>query len=293
MNSPNPTLPIFLVLLCAGLVGACSPSKESAPKPKPKLALEVPELPAADWQAFKAEVATHPITASESLDRLLAAAKAKDRLEARLAVKGTDPRLDADYIMAHSALQNAALDHAHFRAPEEFTRVGRARSIQMIQRFEALLAWCRKEGTTPKAALALDPWPPVVAQAVELSGSLALFGEQSGLLDGARPVGQFQPLLHGIYMEQWIGLTQRKFPTRPFITSKERQWFLRWQVERNQGGSVESRVKAAEQLKKVPGYPAELNAGVLLFNGGFTAKAAQHFARSKHPKAAEYAKTAQ
>lgn len=270
-----------------------STSRAAPTEAPPKLALVQTEVPLEAWAKLQAQAARKPLLQTDSLATLIAAAETKDTLEARLVAQGKEPRADSDYLRAHAALQTAAIDHAHFRAPEELVRVGRQRSIEMIRRFEALLSWCQTEGKSLAEAFAQDPWPPVVADAAQYCGSLGFFAERGGLLKGVQPVGNYQPLLHGIFMEQWVSLVQHKFPARPFLTADERQWYLRWQVERNAGGPLPARLDAAKQLARVPGYPSALNTGVLLYNAGQRTQAAAAFATSEHAKAAQYRKLAE
>ena len=60
---------------------------------------------------------------------------------------------------------------------------------------------------------------------------------------------------------------------------------MEWQTQ----GDLNARLAAADELRAVEGYPADLNAGVLLAEAGRTAEARARFAKAGTARAKAYA----
>lgn len=269
---------IVLLLLLAGAGGAWW-ALSRAPA---AIELIRPPIPDADWARYQAAAeASAPVKRAEAF---LEAVVQANRAEV---AAGADPTQSTRFRLAADGLRATAWQFAQRATPEGYMRLGRQRGIALIAALDALLAWCRAQGTTPVAALALDPLPPPVQAYVDLGGGFVRFAEEAGLIvDGALTR---RPFVQALFLRHWMAPLTQSMPLDAFMTPEERTWYLRWKVEWQAKGSLESRLAAADELRAVAGYPADLNAGVILAQAGRRAEARARFAKAGGERAAAYA----
>lgn len=251
---------------------------------RPPAAIELvrPPLASADWDRYRAEVAK--TTAPPKAEAFLATVIEANRAEVNA---GPEPSGAPMLKIAADALRVAAWQYAQRVTPEGYMRLGRQRGVQLIAALDALLEWCRAQGTTPVAALALEPRPAPVARYVDLGGGFVRFAEDAGLIvDGAL---KRRPFVQALFLRHWMAPLTQSMPLDAFTTPEERTWYLRWKVEWQTKGQLDSRLAAADELRAVKGYPADLNAGVLLAQAGRKAEARARFEKAGTARAKAYA----
>ncbi|MCB9544748.1 MAG: hypothetical protein H6706_02500 [Myxococcales bacterium] len=226
------------------------------------------------WAEYEAEVKASPPPPPGAADALLAAFHAVNRAE----LTGGSAAA-----AAHATRVEAAWQYTQLRTPEAYVQLGRQQGLLLQTRLEALLAWCRAEGRAVKEALAIDPPPPVVAEWLDVGGGFLAQAEEAGLVADGRVVDVWRPFIQALFLQHWIAPLRQRLPVDGYLRGPERIWFLRWKVERQQKGSLESRLAAADELRALPDYPADINAGVLLFQAGRLDEAAERFRRANHP----------
>ena len=218
-----------------------------------------------------------------SADPLITAVVAANRAEV---AAGADPRSSPAFLAAADAVRTQAWQFAQRTSPEAFMQLGRQRGVAMIAAIEALLAWCDATGTRIADALEMpDPAPPVKAY-VDLGGGFVRFAETAGfIVDGEL---RDAPFVQALFLRHWMAPLTQSMPMDAFVTRDERTWHLRWKVESQTQGTLDSRLAAAEELRAVTGYPSDLNAGVLLFEAGRIDEARARFEKAGGPRAAAY-----
>lgn len=251
-----------------------------------------PEIPPERWQAYLQAVQQAAPPPAEAVNPLLTAVAAHNRAEVHhgLAADGaTLARLGA----ASNTLSEAAWQFIQARTPEEYLQLGRLRGLELIDRLEALLAHVAQGNEPlPTVLAAADP-PPVVRQYIEAGGAFVLFAEQGGFVEGGRLVPHRISLLQALFIHHWLAPLRHRYAPLGFVRADEQEWLQRWRAEWQRDGSLPARLRAIEALRGVTGYPADLNAGVLLYQAGRFAEAAEHFARAAGPLATRYRRMAE
>lgn len=248
-----------------------------------------PPVEAAEWAAYLARVRALDPGGEAVVVPLLQDFAALNAAE----VASVDPAGDAGYAAAARAWRVSAARFVDRRGVEAFLDVGRRQGMRLAEKLAALLAWCDARGMAPGEAVRLVDPPAVVAEYVAVGGGFVRFAEAGGLLRDGRLVEARLPFVQALFMEHWVAPLRGRAPVDEFVWPAERVWLLRWRVEYQPGGSVEERVAAADELRVVAGYPADLNAGVVLFGAGRFAEAARRFGRSTHPRAIAYRRMAE
>ena len=239
-----------------------------------------PPIAPATWQAYQdAVLASTPVDAKLLTDAVALANRAE-------VGAGADPRNLPSFRAAASAVSTQAWQFVQRTSPEAFMQLGRQRGVALIAALEALLAWSAETGTSTDDALALPSPPPVVQTYIDLGGGFVRFAQDAGfIVDGKL---RNAPFVQGLFLRHWMAPLTQSMPLDAFVTREERTWHLRWKVEAQTKGSLESRLAAAEELRKVMGYPADLNAGVLLYQAGRLDEARARLSKASGPKAEAY-----
>lgn len=241
-----------------------------------------PPLSAADWTAYRATV-----TQSDSVRETDAFIAAVERMNRADVAAGADPLKSPGYIMAAEALREAAWQFAQRATPEGYMRLGRQRGLALIDALQSMLTWCAEKGLSAAAALALDPPPKPVKAYIDLGGGFVRFAEKAGLLEDGRLVRL--PYVQALFLRHWMSPLTQVMPLDAFVTRQERVWYLRWKVEWQHDGPIKSRLDAADELRAEPGYPVDLNTGVILVRANRLAEARQHFNAATGARAKRYA----
>jgi hypothetical protein len=244
------------------------------------VALVRPDVPAARWSAYRQAVAALKVAGGPEDDRLEQALLQANRAElaASLAPNG-DPTTDPAFVKAAAELQAAALHLVEMRGGAHYLDVGRRHGLALIDALGAL-----PHGKPLREALA----DPSAAACADAGGSFALHAREAGLLGDDGPTKGAEPFLQAVFLDHWIRQVSSRLPVTGFLRGDELEWIQRWRLEGHPGGAVAERLAAAEALRDIPGYPADLNAGVVLFQAGRYAEAARLFARAEGPLAGSY-----
>lgn len=248
-----------------------------------------PPLNTSRYEAYLKRIDESPPPPSTVVAPLLRAFAALNRAE----VAAADPPTDPAYLAASGAWRRAALSHVQRRGGADFMLVGRRHGLVLAERLAALLAWCRANEVAIDVALRMNDPPPVVRSYVDIGGGFVRFAEQGGLMRDGRLLEQRLPFVQALFMSHWSSALQGVVPVDDHLWPAERRWLLRWRVEYQPGGQLETRLDAADELAAVPDYPAHLNAGVLLYDAGRYREAARRFARSRHPQAVAFRRMAE
>jgi hypothetical protein len=255
-----------------------SPAAPSAP------ALERPPIAAATWATYVQQVEAAPPLPAARTAALLAAFERANRAE--VASKG---EVTAQATQAAADLAENAWQFAQLHTPDAYVALGPPpgpRAARMPRRAPGVVqgAWQDpRRGPHPRPSAAGSPWWP-------WGGPFLQFAEGAGLIANGQVVPGHEPFLQAVFLQHWIAPLRGRMPLDASLSGDERTWFLRWKVELQTTGPLERRLAAADELAVLRDYPADLNAGVLLMQAGRRSEAAERFARSKHPKAAEYLK---
>ncbi|MGK0360617.1 MAG: hypothetical protein ACI9U2_002930 [Bradymonadia bacterium] len=234
----------------------------------------------ATWAAYREAVTdSKPIAA----DVLIPAVVQANRSEV---AGGADPRTSPSFLAAANTVRTEAWQFVQRTSPEAFVQLGRQRGVALIDAVDALLAWCAKSGMTLEAALEMpNPAPPVSAY-IDLGGGFVRFAQDAGFIVDGRL--RDMPFVQALFLRHWMAPLTQSMPLDAFVTRAERTWHLRWKVEAQAKGTLESRLVAAEELRNVIGYPADLNAGVLLYEAGRLDEARARFKAASEPQADAY-----
>ena len=279
MNSRTALIALLFAALGAGIWWSQRPTA---------VELIHPDVPAEAWTAYVTQVKASPPPDAEPL---LAAFVAANRAEA---AAGPMPINSADYLRAAQALERAAWNFIQLRPPADFLRVGRYQGLQLIERLRAFLAECAQRGTQPADALAAAQPSKITQAYIDAGGAFVHFAEAGGFIRDGALVETHLPFLQALFIDHWISPLNHQRPMRSLLESDEHRWLLQWKVEWQSAGDLDRRVAAADRLAKSRAdYPAQLNAGVLLYHAGRYADAAERFTQSAHPRAQAYLRQAQ
>jgi len=248
-----------------------------------------PPVDAAAWTAYLDRLRAVEPPPARAVAPLLDAFGAVNRVE----VDSADPTTDARYAAAANRWRAAAAEFVARRGAADFLNIGRRQGMRLAEHLSALLAWCEANDLSLTAALALADRPPPVAAYVEVGGGFVRFAAEGGLLRDGRLVEERLPFVQALFIEHWVAPLRGRVPLDAHLWPAERGWLLRWRVEYLRSGRLELRLAAADELAALPDYPAHLNAGVLLYDAGRYAEAAHRFAKSSHPQAVAYRRTAE
>lgn len=248
-----------------------------------------PPVDPARWAAYLERLRALTPPPERAVTPLLDAFAAVNRAEVASPAPAADPAFDA----ASRRWIAAAADFVRRRGAADYLDIGRRQGMRLAERLSALVAFSEREGLSLTEALALPDPPAVVRDYIDVGGGFVRFAEQGGLLRDGRLVEARLPFVQALFIEHWVAPLRGRVPVDPHLWGPEREWLLRWRVEYQRGGALESRLAAADELATLPDYPADINAGVLLYDAGRYAEAARRFARSTHPQAVAYRRMAE
>lgn len=248
-----------------------------------------PPLEPVRYAAYLQRIEKSPPPPSSVVGPLLSTFAALNRVE----VAADDPPSDPAYLEASGRWRRAALAHVQRRGGADFMLIGRRHGLVLAERLAALLTWCERTQVEISAALRMDDPPPVVRSYIDIGGGFVRFAEQGGLMRNGRLIEQRLPFVQALFMAHWTAALQGAVPIDDHLWPAERRWLLRWRVEYQPGGQLQTRLDAADELSTVPDYPSHLNAGVLLYDAGRYREAARRFTRSRHPRAVTYRRMAE
>lgn len=248
-----------------------------------------PPIDAAEWQPYLDRVRALTPPPEAAVAPLLDAFAALNRAE----VATDDPPNDRAYALAARTWLAEAERFAVRRGTDTYLDIGRRQGMRLAERLAALMDWCDKNDVSPHDAVRRPDPPPVVADYIAVGGGFVRFAEEGGLIRDGRLVEDRLPYVQALFVEHWLAPLRGRIPVDEYRWPAERAWLLRWRVEHQTTGDLDERLAAARELAALPGYPADLNAGVLLYRAGRYAEAAERFARSTHPRAIAYRRMAE
>lgn len=242
-----------------------------------------PPVPPATWQAYRRAVdEAQPVPA----DALVAAVVQTNRAEV---AAGADPRSSPAFLAASNGVRMQAWQFVQRTSPEAYMQLGRQRGLALIDALEALLKWSADSDTSITDALSMPTPPPVVQTYIDLGGGFVRFAQDAGfIVDGTL---QGVPFIQALFLRHWMAPLTQSMPLDAFVTRDERTWHLRWKVEAQAKGSLASRMAAADELRAVAGYPADLNAAALLYHAGRVDEARARLTQASGPTAKAWLRT--
>ena len=249
-----------------------------------------PEVAPERWQAYLEAVdgARDP---AEAVAPVAAAFERVNRAEvAADAAPGRLPHQDPAYAAAVVALGEAAWQYAQRRSTEELLDLGRRRGLLLATRLDAYLEDCARRRVDPTAAL--DGTDDTTRAYVAAGGAFVRFAEQGGFIEDGKLRAERLPLMQALFVQHWMGLLSARISLHDYVRPDEREWLLRWRVEWQTGVSLDRRLAAADALRAVKGYPADLNAGALLYLAGRKGDAARRLEGLTTPRAVAYRRMA-
>ena len=257
------------------------------------IALLHPPLPVHEWSDYVARLASTPLPAVPEIASLRAATVRRNRAEAQALGVGVSPPDDPVYRAAAQAWQQAADRFVQLHGTAAMLQVGRFEGLRLAEALPPVLARARTDAERDGLLVAESPSPDVQA-CIDLGGGFLHFVGRGGFLDDRGALREdLRPLLQAVFLGHWGAPLKPRHNLDPQWHTAERAWLSRWKVEWQTDGSLESRVAAADQLRAAAEYPADLNAGVLLFEAGHIDAAMERFGRSTAPEAARYLRIAE
>ncbi len=253
------------------------------------VALIHPEIPAADWQGYLEAVAAAPVP--EAIRPVALAFERVNRAEvAAGAAPGHLPQSNPAYAEAVAALGEAAWQYAQVRTTAELLDLGRRRGLLLADRLDTYLTDCARRGVDPLTSLTDDH--PTTRAYVAAGGAFVRFAEGGGFVVDGHLRAELLPLMQALFVQHWLGLLDRRLSLHDFVRPEEREWLLRWRVEWQSGATLDRRLEAADALRTLAGYPADLNAAVLLYHAGRFPDAARRLEALTDPRAVSYRRMA-
>ena len=110
---------------------------------------------------------------------------------------------------------------------------------------------------------------------------------------GWRLVDPRLPFLQALFVHHWLSLLRPALHLDGFVRADEREWLHRWRLEFQTGGHLGRRLAAADALRAVAGYPADLNAAALLYQTGRFGDAARRLTGLTSPRAVAWRRLAE
>jgi hypothetical protein len=232
-----------------------------------------PDVPAERWNAY-----------------MKAVSAARDPAKALAPVVAAFEHVNRVEVAAVAALGEAAWQYAQRRSTEELLDLGRRRGLLLASRLDTYLEECARRRVEPGASLGGDD---VATRAyVDAGGAFVRFAEHGGFIEGGKLRADRLPLMQALFVHHWVGLLNARIDLHDYVRADEREWLLRWRVEWQTGVPLERRLAAADALRRVKSYPADLNAGVLLYLAGRRAEAARRLEGLTSPRAVSYRRMA-
>jgi hypothetical protein len=258
-----------------------------------------PAVPPAAFSTWRDALKASPRVAQASDAALSAAWAALHRAEveaARIPKDGAADGQTDSVAGAALAWEEAARGAVQETTPELFVDLGRRFAVEFAEAMPPVVARCAAHGPEPAQCLLDAADDPVVARYVPLGGLFIEFAARNGFIESGHDGPVFaagrEALLVAVYLDHYTRAVRDTHAVEGLLTALELEWLQRWKAEFQLDGNVDRRVEAALALARVPGYPAELNAGVLRYHAGRFDAAAAHFARAPEPIAALYRRLA-
>lgn len=288
----------FVALIAAVVGGAYWYSHRT----EPVELVHVP-IPAEAWAAYRRDVTATPRAAVTSDASVRAAWEALHVAEVEAAREtagpdaGTRPATPGTSVgIAAVEWERAARDAVQEAGPERFVDLGRRLGLDFVDAVQALLVFCGEARLETSRCLTTRGGEPTVSAYVRLGGLFVEFARRAGFTEsgpqGERLVEARAPMLQAVFLDHWTRAVRTTHELEALLSPQEMAWLNRWKAEWQVDGHPDKRVAAALALRDEPGYPAELNAGVLRYTAGDFKAAAEHFARAPEPIAALYRRLA-
>ena len=245
-----------------------------------------PAVAEAQWEAYVAAVEAGETPAAAAAEPLVAAFAAVNAAELSAQTAGTD----LGYIQASQAMQKAAWTFVQQRSAEEYVQVGRRQAFALADALAGLAAAC---GATPVSDCVRQSAEPAVAAYGRVGGRFVDFAEPAGFMRGNAVVDGQRPFIQALAVRHWMRWVQHEIDLSGYLRGEERAWYLRWRAEQQPNIPLAARLSALDELSGLAGYPAQLNAGVLLYHAGRFEDAAARFAQAKEGRAEGYLRMAE
>lgn len=172
----------------------------------------------------------------------------------------------SQYIAAHSIERYIALG---LYARKQLLLALRRFRIEVRHAHSTVL---RQLGKNSKAREALVNWGGSFIQFCLRGGLIARRGEV--IVNGVKVV-------RVLHKYQWLILASYATMAERHLTPYERRIFLRWKIESNQANSLQSKLRAVADLRRIdPTYPADLTIGMLYAQRKMWDRAAMYFWRA-------------
>lgn len=242
--------------------------------------LQHPPLDVVAWEAYTRRLRTTPPPTGPLVDEVRAAFVAANRAEV---AAGPAPDKNLTYLGAVQAWERAARTLTHAADTRSYFQLGRWEGLRLVEALNAFLGACAAADTPVIECLEVES-PPTPTQAyIDAGGAFVRFATAGGFIEDGRLVPERIPMLQAVFLQHWGGVLRTRINVHAHFTAEELEWLNRWRVEWQADAPVDHRVAAAEQLRHLPDYPADLNAGALLYQAGRYAEAAQRFERVDSP----------
>lgn len=255
-----------------------------------KVQLVHPEISAARWSAYLADIAKAR-RPTKQLAPVVAAFEAVNRAEVEAdAAPGRLPHTDPDYVAAVAAFQEAAWQFTQRRTTAELLEFGRRRGLLLADRLDAFLGDCKARGVDPAESLRATTAP--TRAYVAAGGVFVRFAQATGFVDGYALRAERLPMMQALFIHHWVSLLAPRIDLHDFVRADEREWLARWRLEFQTGTTISRRLEAADALRAVSGYPADLNAAALLYGAGRYVDAARRLEGLADPRAVAWRRMA-
>lgn len=244
-----------------------------------------PPFDEAQWTTYRAEVAPGAraqVALETQLGEAVSAAH-RAELAAVLAPNG-DPTTDPEVARTARGVQHRALQVVEMHGAERYLDLGRSRGLAL----QAALVELMQVAADRPLREVLKSDDPRVRAYVDLGGTFALHAHAAGLLGDVGPAPGAGPTLQAVFLDHWSRYVRHRLPVQGYLRADELAWIHRWRLEAQPSASLDDRLSAADALRSLAGYPADLNAGVRLFEAGRFAEAADRFARAGEKQAPAY-----
>ncbi len=282
MTPVRPPLAVAGLVLVGVLVGSLALLQAQREVP---VEMFHPEIDPARFAAWLEAVRAAPEPTAEDMAPVVDAFVALNRAEVEANARpGALPHDDHAYAAALDALRARAEGFANIRGPEALMWLGRRRGL--------VLAGALREWLKVAAATRLDPAEALSDERarpyVDAGGAFVRFAESGGFVEAGALREDRLPMLQALFAHHWAGLVGPRVPLEAQLRADEREWTLRWRVELQEAAPLERRLAAAEALEAVPGYPAKINAAVLLYRAGRATQASPRREGRAGPRAVVY-----
>ncbi len=252
----------------------------------PEMTMQLTPINGAAWAKYRAAAIGRTAPSGPLAEKTVAASAQVNALEARL---GRAALKSPDYHRAVKRFRAAARAWIELEGPEAYVALGRHQGIALWSSLPAVLAAARTAGVAPGVIIETAASPPGVVEYIALGGGFLRFAESGGFIKGARRVDGMAALAQGLFMDHWLAPMRAETAVDGQLLPDERRWLHQWRVEYQRGGDADRKLSAIAALSRGASYPADHNAGVVLFRAGRYAEAAARFEMSAHGDAAALA----